>query len=559
MVTAPDIPGHRVGGVLGAGGFATVYRCWQLAVGREVAVKVDNRVLLTERDRRRFIREVTAAGRLSGHPHVIDVYDAGTLEDGRPFLVMELCPAGSLNDALRRNGPMPPAQVRDIGIRLADALAAAHASGVLHRDIKPANILVNRFGMVGLSDFGLASIVSAHGEQTASREALTPAFSSPETFRGEEPTVLADVYSLAATLYALLSGRPPRFAAGGRPPSFATIMTLHDRPVEEVPGTPPELMALLRAGLSPDPAARPQSAAALREALADPRGHVAAAPPAPVRPAGAPAWDRQESTPTWNGQESTPTWNGQESTPTWDRQESAPRRDDRSAMSARHRQASPSGRGAMPAGAAGRPEAPARARSWLSPGRLGLAAGLMVILVAALVAASRFLPHGASPGTGTGGTSAGTRPGGAVNAADVFGIATRSAGCPAAALRVSPARCPATPECFAGLTVISGAASAAPLSCDQPHYWQTFAIAILPADVRTFEQPMVAADATVRKVCSERVMLASRHGLARRLPARDWDIEVLPPTEAAFDSGSHVYRCIANKIGHQPSTSQFGR
>ena len=250
MVTAPDIPGHRVGGVLGAGGFATVYRCWQLAVGREVAVKVGNRALLTERDRRRFIREVTAAGRLSGHPHVIDVYDAGTLQDGRPFLVMELCPAGSLNDALRRDGPMTGAQVRDIGIRLADALAAAHASGILHRDIKPANILVNRFGMVGLSDFGLASIISAHGEQTASREALTPAYSSPETFRGEEPTVLADVYSLA-TMYALLAGRPPRFAADGKSPSFATIMTLHDKPVEDVPGTPPELMALLRASRRP--------------------------------------------------------------------------------------------------------------------------------------------------------------------------------------------------------------------------------------------------------------------------------------------------------------------
>ena len=550
MVTAPDIPGHRVGGVLGAGGFATVYRCWQLAVGREVAVKVDNRVLLTERDRHRFLREVTAAGRLSGHPHVIDVYDAGTLEDGRPFLVMELCPAGSLNDALRRNGPMPPAQVRDIGIRLADALAAAHASGVLHRDIKPANILVNRFGMVGLADFGLASIVSAHGEQTASREALTPAFSSPETFRGEEPTVLADVYSLAATLYTLLSGLPPRFSADGRTPSFATIMTLHDKPVEDVPGAPSELMALLRAGLSPDPAVRPQSAAALRDALADPRRHVPAAPPAPVRPVGAPAWDRQESTPTWDRQESTPTR---------DPQESVPRRDDRLITSARHRQASPSGRDAIPAGAAGRPEAPGTARQWLSRGRLGLAAGLMVILVAALIAASRFLPHGASPGVGTGGTSASPRTGGAVNAAGVFGIATRSAGCPAAALRVATARCLASPECFAGLTVISGAASAAPLSCDQPHYWETFAIAILPPDVRTFYQPLVAADPTVRMVCSERVMLASRQGPARRLPAPDWDIEVLPPTEAAFDSGSHVYRCIANEIGHQPSTSQFRR
>jgi hypothetical protein len=127
MVSAPDIPGYQVGGVLGAGGFAAVYRCWQLRVGREVAVKVDNRVLLSERDRRRFVREVTAAGRLSGHPHVIDVYDAGTLPDGRPYLVMELCPAGSLADALHRDGPMSPAQVRDIGIRISDALAAAHA------------------------------------------------------------------------------------------------------------------------------------------------------------------------------------------------------------------------------------------------------------------------------------------------------------------------------------------------------------------------------------------------------------------------------------------------
>ena len=102
MVTVPDIPGHKVGGVIGTGGFATVYRSWQIAVGREVAVKVDNRVLASERDRRRFVREVTAAGRLSGHPHVIDVYDAGTLGDGRPYLVMELCPGGSLTDALRR-------------------------------------------------------------------------------------------------------------------------------------------------------------------------------------------------------------------------------------------------------------------------------------------------------------------------------------------------------------------------------------------------------------------------------------------------------------------------
>ena len=318
MVTAPDIPGHKVGGVLGSGGFATVYRAWQLAVGREVAVKVDNRVLLTERDRRRFFREVTAAGRLSGHPHVIDVYHAGTLDDGRPYLVMELCPAGSLNDMLSRHGPMEAAQVRDIGIKIADALAAAHQAGVLHRDIKPANILVNRYGVVGLSDFGLASIIAAGGEQTASRDALTPAFSAPEGFRGEAPTALADIYALGATLYALLTGRPPSFGADGRVPSLMTIMALHDRPVDDVPGTPPEFMALLRRSLAPDPAARPQTAAALRDALvalpspatapsgavtapsgvvtAPPAPYASAAPPGPVAQYAMPVLDEDQPT-----------------------------------------------------------------------------------------------------------------------------------------------------------------------------------------------------------------------------------------------------------------------
>jgi hypothetical protein len=513
VVTAPDIPGHRVGGVLGAGGFATVYRCWQLAVGREVAVKVDNRVLFTERDRRRFLREVTAAGRLSGHPHVIDVYDAGTLADGRPYLVMELCPAGSLHDALRRHGPIPAAQVRDIGIRLADALAAAHASGVLHRDIKPANILVNRFGMVGLSDFGLASIISARGEQTASREALTPAYSSPETFRGEEPTVLADVYSLAATLYALLAGRPPRFAADGRQPGLATIMSLHDRPVEDVPGTPPELMALLRAGLSPDPAARPQSAAALRDALTDPRRYAAAASGGYASQAGAPPAAGPASASSAAGPASV-------------------------SSAVRER-------------GAGGPRRPAR--------HLALAAGLIVIIAVAVLIGARFLPHGSGPPAAPAGTGTGSRAqGGGAAAADAFGIRTKSSGCPAT-LRVAAARCPASPECFDGIVEAAGSATAASVACDRPHYWETFAIAILPATVRTFDQRVAAADPTVSTVCSQAVMLASRQGQARRLSARDWRIDVLPPSEAAFGRGSRVYRCVANETGHQPRMSQFRR
>jgi hypothetical protein len=375
--------------------------------------------------------------------------------------------------------------------------------------------------MVGLADFGLASIISARGEQTASREALTPAYSAPETFRGEEPTVLADIYALAATVYALLAGRPPRFAADGRQPSFATIMSLHDRPVEDVPGTPAELMAVLRAGLSPDPAARPHSAVALRDALTDPQRYAAAGP------AG------------YAGQVSVP--------------------------SAAHVSLSPAAR---PPGdsAPGDSALGARASGTRRPARyLALAAGLVVIVAAALLAGPRLLSHGSSPAagpagampTGTGPAGTGSRAQG--GAADVFGIRTTSAGCPAAALRAAGARCPASPECFGGMVVSAGSASAEPLPCGQPHYWETFAIAVLPAGVRTYVQKVVAADPAVRKVCSQPVMLASRQGQARRLPAPDWKIDVLPPSEAAFGSGTRVYRCVVWEIGHQPRTSQFRR
>ena len=299
VVTAkPGIPGLRIAGIIGEGGFATVYRGWQAAIGREVAVKVDSRVLLSDRDRRRFVREVNAAGRLSGHPNVVDIYDAGTLHDGHPYMVMEFCPGGSLADAVRGNGMMNPAQVRDIGIKIADALAAAHAAGVLHRDVKPANILVNRYGVVCLSDFGLASIVAPGEEQSVTREALTPAYASPERFQGREPTAACDLYSLAATLYALLTGRPPRFPADGGRLSVATIVSLHGESVDDIPGVPSALMATLRRTLAVDPALRPRSAEELRDELiaapaSEPRPGPrhkprTAAMPMPVRAAGKP-------------------------------------------------------------------------------------------------------------------------------------------------------------------------------------------------------------------------------------------------------------------------------
>jgi serine/threonine protein kinase len=561
VVSAPDIPGHKVAGVLGKGGFATVYRSWQLAVGREVAVKVDNRVLFSERDRRRFFREVTAAGRLSSHPHVIGVYDAGTLTDGRPYIVMELCPAGSLNDAVRRHGPMSPARARDIGIRIADALAAAHAAGILHRDIKPANILVNQYGMVGLSDFGLASIVAAEGEQSATRETLTPAYASPETFRCEEPTVGADLYSLAATLYALLAGRPPRFPADGTSPGIATIMRLHDQPLEEIPGVPPQLMDVLRRGMAPDPALRPPTAAALRDTLTAltmaapaPRAQAGPPPPAPSRPAPSHPGPAHPA-PSHPG----------------------PRHAPRPASPASPAAGHPAGRrlrteAATPAGPAVRRGTPAGSGPGDSPDNLApaaaaarrrrsllrasaLAAGLVIIVGAAAIIGTRILPYGSGRASGTASAPPGARSPGAPS---VFGIPTVTSGCPAASVGTAGARCPASAECWNGLVVISGNATAGSLPCAEPHVWQTFAIAILPADVRTWDYDIVQANATVRAVCSMPVLLKSRQGTAVQLPASAWEIDVLPPDEAAFSSGARAYRCVAHLLaGGDPRTSQF--
>jgi len=303
----PDLPGYEMLGVLGQGGFGVVYRARQLAVGREVAVKIDNRPLLAERDRRRFVREVTAAGALSGHPHVADVYDAGMLPDGRPYMVLELCPGGSLADRLRRDGPLPAAEVRDIGVRIADALAAAHAQGVLHRDVKPGNILINRFGLVALSDFGLAAMPEPGRELSVTLESLTPAFAPPEAFELGEPTEAGDVYALAATLYTLLNGRPPRFPADGVV-NIGVIFALHRLPIPDIPGVPPELTAVLRHGMATDPRERLPGAAALRDALAAVPldGPVSGMPSGPVPgwraeggdgqgPAGPPApWGRHE-------------------------------------------------------------------------------------------------------------------------------------------------------------------------------------------------------------------------------------------------------------------------
>jgi serine/threonine protein kinase len=258
-----QVPGYRVVDLVGRGGFAVVYRAVQVSVDREVAIKIDSRMVLDANDRRRFLREARAAGRLSGHPNVVDLYDAGVLTDGRPYLVMELCTGGSLLDRLRDGGALPVDEACGLTAKIADALAAAHAAGVLHRDIKPANILVNRYGVYGLADFGLAALTEPGRESSASLTALTPAYAAPEAFRQETPTEQADIYALGATLYALLSGRPPRFPRLGEP-NLTEIIRMHDQPLPGIVGVPDDVMTVLAKALAADPARRHASATGRR-------------------------------------------------------------------------------------------------------------------------------------------------------------------------------------------------------------------------------------------------------------------------------------------------------
>ena len=257
----PAVPGLADLTVLAHGGYATVYRATQVSAFRDVAVKVENRTLDSDKDQPRFVREARAAGRISSHPHVVDLIDVGVTEDRHPYMIMELC-EGTYADRMKTN-PLTAAEAREVGAKIADALADAHSLGVLHRDVKPANILITRFGEPALADFGLA--VLAETRESSITLELTPAYAAPEMFQHGRPAPASDVYSLCATLYALMRGRPARWR-DNYSPTLASLVDMFAERVPDIPNVPPELTALLRRGMSNDPAHRP-TAAQLRDEL----------------------------------------------------------------------------------------------------------------------------------------------------------------------------------------------------------------------------------------------------------------------------------------------------
>jgi serine/threonine protein kinase len=206
--------------VIGGGSFGTVYRGRQLGLDRPVALKVPSYEIAADPvQARRFAREARAAARIV-HPGVVAIYAVGELDDGRPYLAMQLIEGEPL-DRVLRDGPLPPVRALAIARDIASALSETHAAGVVHRDLKPTNIMWRRDrngdDRITLVDFGIA--ICRPGNADASRLTTngligTPHYMSPEQAQGEQVDPRSDLYALGCLLFELVTGRPPFDGSG---------------------------------------------------------------------------------------------------------------------------------------------------------------------------------------------------------------------------------------------------------------------------------------------------------------------------------------------------------
>ncbi len=270
FVLQPGTPfgGYRLGRVLGRGGMGVVYEAEELVSGRRVALKVLQRRHDDEYDRERFEREGRLAASID-HQHCVFVFGAEEIA-GVPAIAMELM-AGTLADRLAAESPLSPAAAVDAARQLVAGLQAANAAGILHRDVKPSNCFVDANGVVKIGDFGISRSTRPTEEtarSTRGRFAATPAYASPEQLSGGALDVRADIYSLGATLYELLTGDRP-FT---RPDLMALLMAVANEPPRAphlvAPAVPKGLSQIVLRCLAKKPADRFQSYDALAAALA---------------------------------------------------------------------------------------------------------------------------------------------------------------------------------------------------------------------------------------------------------------------------------------------------
>ena len=242
-----ELAGYRLEALLGRGGMGVVYRARDLALDRDVALKLLAPHLADDVSfRERFLTESRVAASLE-HPNVVPIHDAGEI-DGQLYIAMRLVEGSDLKVVLRE-GPLEPARAVRMLEQVASALDAAHVRGLVHRDVKPSNVLLDEQGHVYLADFGLSRYLGDAALPLGPAKSLgTADYVAPEQIRGEEVDGRADVYALGCMLYECLAGEPP-FRRG------TDAATLYAQ-LEEAPPTLPGLEEVLPKALAKEPDGR---------------------------------------------------------------------------------------------------------------------------------------------------------------------------------------------------------------------------------------------------------------------------------------------------------------
>ncbi|HVF07186.1 MAG TPA: Stk1 family PASTA domain-containing Ser/Thr kinase [Actinomycetota bacterium] len=250
---------YQVEARIGAGGMAEVFRGFDPVLSRTVAIKV----LLPQFARdtsfvHRFRREAQAAARLN-QPNIVGVYDSGS-DDETQYIVMEFIEGRTLAEFMSAGRRPTPVQAAEIAQKIAAAIAAAHAQGVIHRDIKPGNVMVTRDGTVKVMDFGIARMLGPETAPQTSAVLGTASYLSPEQAQGTPVDARTDIYSLGAVLYELLTGRPPFTGDSSVAVAYKQVNETPELPSSLNPDVSPSMDAVVMKALSKNPSNRYQSA-----------------------------------------------------------------------------------------------------------------------------------------------------------------------------------------------------------------------------------------------------------------------------------------------------------
>src|SRR5574341_1019690 len=287
-LTGVTIGQYHILAEIGRGGMATVYRAYQPAMGREVALKIlPHQFAHDPTFLARFEREVHIAARVQ-HPRILPVFDVGEFE-GQPYLVMAYMPGGTLEDWIRASESRGMAVDDTLRIlsQVAEGLDALHSQGIVHRDLKPSNILLDAGGDCCLSDFGVAQLLEATAHLTGTGLVGTPGYMAPEAFQHGQTSAASDLYALGIIAWEMLAGRHPFEAE-----TPAQWMRAHiEKAVPDIrrfrPDLPPDVNAVLQAATAKDPAQRYHSAGQMAYALRD---AIRVRPRPRKRAARRPAW-----------------------------------------------------------------------------------------------------------------------------------------------------------------------------------------------------------------------------------------------------------------------------